>query len=227
MKHCLPGNVRLTARTPPRRCIRALSTPTTQLYIVPSIGKTEEVIKKSRFVAFVSPVASAEAAVSFIDSCRDARASHTCWAYVLPDNITRSSDDGEPSGTAGRPMLAALNNECVTNVAAAVTRYYGGINLGTGGLARAYGGAVSTCLKAVGKVPLINTSVLSVIVDFQQTPQIYALLNNNSNNIMKLAEDFNEQGSAIFRLQIPDEELAVAQVLILQATKGSAILKIE
>jgi uncharacterized YigZ family protein len=197
-----------------------------QLYILPGVGKTEEVIKKSRFVAQLAPVASVEEAVSFIESCRESRASHTCWAYVVADgDAQRSSDDGEPVGTAGRPMLAALTVAGMTNVAAAVTRYYGGINLGAGGLARAYGGAVSTCLASVGKTPLVHTATLTVTVAATQAQRIYALLNSNANNMSKLTEDFNEQGSAIFRLEVPAEELEAAQTQILQTTKGSAILE--
>ena len=110
-------------------------------------GGTGEIIeKKSRFIATVAPVETEEEAVAFIESVKkrywDAR--HNCTAFVLGDKsqITRCSDDGEPSGTAGRPMLEVLLGEKITNVAVVVTRYFGGVLLGTGGLVRAYTKAV-------------------------------------------------------------------------------------
>ena len=106
--------------------------------------------KKSRIIATICPVQSQEEAAQFIAACKkkywDAR--HNCSAYVIGENneIMHSSDDGEPSGTAGRPMLSVLTGQDVHNVAAVVTRYFGGVLLGTGGLVRAYQGAVSVAL---------------------------------------------------------------------------------
>ena len=107
-------------------------------------GEIEE--KKSRFIAHTEAVTSEEEAVNFINSMKkqyfDAR--HNCYAFVIGDNseLTRCSDDGEPSGTAGRPMLEVLLGEGITNVVCVVTRYFGGPLLGTGGLVRAYQAAV-------------------------------------------------------------------------------------
>ncbi|SFG03396.1 uncharacterized protein, YigZ family [Lachnospiraceae bacterium C7] len=108
-------------------------------------GEGEIVEKKSRFIATVRPVKSEEEAVTFINEMKkkywDAR--HNCSAFVVGDNneVTRCSDDGEPSQTAGRPMLDVLLKEDIHNVAVVVTRYFGGVLLGTGGLVRAYQGA--------------------------------------------------------------------------------------
>ena len=112
------------------------------------VGEYEE--KKSRFIATIEPVSSEEEASAFITGIRkkyyDAR--HNCSAYVIGDNgeKTRCSDDGEPSGTAGRPMLEVLTGAGVTNVCVVVTRYFGGTLLGTGGLVRAYTQAVKEAL---------------------------------------------------------------------------------
>ena len=112
-------------------------------------GEIEE--KKSRFICCVRPVRSEKEAVSFIEETKkkywDAR--HNCSAFVLGSRqeLTRCSDDGEPGGTAGRPMLEVLLGEGLCDVAAVVTRYFGGTLLGTGGLVRAYGGAVKEALK--------------------------------------------------------------------------------
>lgn len=115
-------------------------------------GEGEIIEKKSRFIATVQPVESEEEAVAFINEIKkkywDAR--HNCSAFVLGSRqeITRCSDDGEPSQTAGRPMLDVLLREGITNVAVVVTRYFGGILLGTGGLVRAYQKAVQEGLAA-------------------------------------------------------------------------------
>ena len=114
-------------------------------------GEAELVEKKSRFIATVRPVESEEEAAAFIEEMKkkyyDAR--HNCSAYVLGSKaqLTRSNDDGEPSGTAGRPMLEVLLGSGIRNVAAVVTRYFGGTLLGTGGLVRAYSGVLKEALE--------------------------------------------------------------------------------
>lgn len=113
-------------------------------------AEAELVEKKSRFIATVRPVASEEEAAAFIEEMKkkyyDAR--HNCSAFVIGDRgqLTRSSDDGEPSGTAGRPMLEVLLGSGIRNIAAVVTRYFGGTLLGTGGLVRAYSGVLKEAL---------------------------------------------------------------------------------
>ena len=112
------------------------------------IGEYEE--KKSRFIATLEPVSSEEEAAAFIAAIKkkywDAR--HNCSAYIIGDDgrKTRCSDDGEPSGTAGRPMLDVLAGEKITNACVVVTRYFGGTLLGTGGLVRAYSAAVKDAI---------------------------------------------------------------------------------
>lgn len=114
-------------------------------------AQAELVEKKSKFIATIRPVSSEEEAVAFIEEMKkkyyDAR--HNCSAFVIGSKgeLTRSSDDGEPSGTAGRPMLEVLTGSGIRNIAAVVTRYFGGVLLGTGGLVRAYSGAVKMALE--------------------------------------------------------------------------------
>lgn len=114
-------------------------------------AQAELVEKKSRFIATIRHVSSEEEAVAFIEEMKkkyyDAR--HNCSAFVIGSKgeLTRSSDDGEPSGTAGRPMLEVLTGSGIRNIAAVVTRYFGGVLLGTGGLVRAYSGAVKMALE--------------------------------------------------------------------------------
>ena len=116
------------------------------------MGGEEEIIeKKSRFIAVVEHVESEEEAISFIEAVRKKHwnATHNCYAYIIGNNqpLMRCSDDGEPSGTAGRPMLDVLAGAQLCNIVVVVTRYFGGTLLGTGGLVRAYSGAVKAGLE--------------------------------------------------------------------------------
>ena len=130
----------------------------------------EIVEKKSRFIACLRPVATLEEANAFVEEKKkqywDAR--HNCSAFVIGENkeITRCSDDGEPSGTAGRPMLEVLLGEGVHNVAAVVTRYFGGVLLGTGGLVRAYQGAMKEALKNANIITKTCGKTMDLVVDY-------------------------------------------------------------
>lgn len=106
----------------------------------------EKEIKKSKFIAVAGPVYNEQAANAFLSELRDNRATHNCWAYKIGDQF-RSNDDGEPSGTAGKPIYSSIVSSGIDRVMVVVIRYFGGIKLGTGGLVRAYGGVASECLK--------------------------------------------------------------------------------
>ena len=114
-----------------------------------------EEIRKSRFITFAAPIASPAEAQAFIERHSDLNATHNCWAWKLGGQY-RSTDDGEPGGTAGRPILAAIEAQDCDQVAVLVIRWYGGIQLGTGGLARAYGGGANKCLQAAPRIELIS-----------------------------------------------------------------------
>jgi uncharacterized YigZ family protein len=120
-------------------------------------GPTEfrDEIRKSRFITLAAPIASAPDAQTFIEQHSDFNATHNCWAWKLGAQY-RSTDDGEPGGTAGRPILAAIDAQDFDRVVVLVIRWYGGIQLGTGGLARAYGGGANKCLQQAARVALIN-----------------------------------------------------------------------
>ena len=111
-------------------------------------------VKHSRFIAQAAPATSPEAALAFLAQVADPEATHNCWAYRIGAEY-RSSDDGEPSGTAGRPILAAIEGQGYDQVVAVVTRWYGGIKLGAGGLVRAYGGAAAECLRSAERRALV------------------------------------------------------------------------
>ena len=126
-----------------------------------------EDIRKSRFLALAAPVHSAEDAQAFIAAHREPAATHNCWAWKV-GALYRFSDDGEPGGTAGRPILAAIEGQDCDRVAVLVIRWYGGIQLGTGGLARAYGGGAVKCLQAGERVELIARIALRCRCDFAE-----------------------------------------------------------
>lgn len=124
----------------------------TKYYIPTGPGDTEYVEKRSRFLGKVRHVKTEEEARAFIDAMKkqyhDAR--HNCWCYVLQSGVMRYSDDGEPQGTAGQPMLNVFQKEAVTDVVCVVTRYFGGVLLGAGGLCRAYTKSAKDALDAAG-----------------------------------------------------------------------------
>ena len=115
----------------------------------------QEEIRKSRFLALAAPATDAAAAQAFLTDHSDVAASHNCWAWKIGQQY-RFNDDGEPGGTAGRPILAAIEGQGFDQVVVLVIRWYGGIQLGTGGLARAYGGCTAKCLQGGQRQPLIE-----------------------------------------------------------------------
>lgn len=135
-------------------------------------GIVEEEIKKSRFICFMKRVTSEEEARNFINAIKKEhyKANHNCSAFILGENmeIKRSSDDGEPSGTAGVPMLTVLENHGLTNVVAVVTRYFGGIKLGAGSLIRAYAGAVAKAVKEIGMVEVKEQQGIVISLSYAQ-----------------------------------------------------------
>ena len=134
-------------------------------YLVPTdFGQDEFVEKKSRFIGRVWPVETEEQALEKIQEMKKQHydATHNCWAYVIKDGPMRFSDDGEPGGTAGNPMMQVLQRENLYNVVCVVTRYFGGILLGAGGLARAYTKGAKIAIDAAGKSMKRVWSVLYV-----------------------------------------------------------------
>lgn len=133
----------------------------------------ENVISKSRFIAYIKTVATENEAKAFIDEIKIKHkdATHNCSAYTVgPEmNIQKANDDGEPSGTAGIPMLEILKKLEIHNVCVVVTRYFGGIKLGAGGLIRAYSGAVRDAIYDIGRVELREAIPVTVTLDYDQT----------------------------------------------------------
>ncbi|WP_240037683.1 IMPACT family protein [Glycomyces paridis] len=187
------------------------------------MSETETVVNRSRFVCTLYRVESDADARGRIGAHRKARwdATHNCTAYVLDEGrVARSSDDGEPAGTAGVPMLEVLRGRGFTEVLAVVTRYFGGVKLGAGGLVRAYGGAVSAALDAAGAVELAWWTRLSVRVDYGSAGSLEGLL--------RLREDVRLWGvsfgsEVVFDLACADAELLVGWLA--GQTAGAAVVE--
>jgi uncharacterized YigZ family protein len=139
-------------------------------YTVKGHGETEIIIQKSRFIAHVARAENEHAAQQFIDKIKKEHwsATHNCSAYLIGENdqIQKANDDGEPSGTAGVPILEVLKKKKLKNTVAVITRYFGGIKLGAGGLIRAYGKAASEGIKAAGTVERVLMKVIHTKVDY-------------------------------------------------------------
>lgn len=139
-------------------------------------AQTEQVIEKSRFISHIKPVESKEEADEFIAEIRAAykTATHNVPAFVIGDKMQLqwASDDGEPQGTSGAPIVQMLVKEGITNVAVVVTRYFGGIKLGTGGLVRAYTSSAKLALEAAGIADVCDMTVLEVKADYSYLSKI-------------------------------------------------------
>lgn len=139
-------------------------------------GQVQEEIKKSRFICHIKRVTTEEEAREFIQDVKKEhyKATHNCSAFILGERseMKRSSDDGEPSGTAGVPMLGVLENHQLTNVCAVVTRYFGGIKLGAGGLIRAYAGSVALAIKEIGSVHIKEQLGLRLTLSYSQYQEL-------------------------------------------------------
>lgn len=188
-------------------------------------GEGEVVEKKSRFIATVRLVESEEEALAFIEETKkkywDAR--HNCYAYSIGMNreCTRCSDDGEPSGTAGRPMLDVILGEDVYNVAVVVTRYFGGVLLGTGGLVRAYSKSVQEGLAASEVILKKKGVLLQVTTDYTGIGKIQYIAGERS--IPILESEYTEK--VVMKLLVPVQDENAVRKAITESTNGRAGLK--
>lgn len=178
-------------------------------------------IKHSRFLARAAPVDSADAAMAWLADIADADATHNCWAYRI-GNDYRSSDDGEPAGTAGRPILAAIDGQGYDQVAVVVTRWFGGIKLGAGGLVRAYGGAAAECLRTAQRQPLIQMHSLHLHADFEDIGVVHTALADF--DASKLEEDFAADGVHL-QVSLPTDRVQALRTHLRDATRGRARIK--
>ncbi|MCB1553978.1 MAG: YigZ family protein [Xanthomonadales bacterium] len=178
-------------------------------------------VKKSRFLAQALPCVSPDEAQAQITAHADPDATHNCWAWRIGEGY-RSSDDGEPAGTAGRPILAAIDGSGLDQVAVVVTRWYGGIKLGAGGLVRAYGGAAAECLRTAPRLELPDLATVTLRAEYDHTGAIYSLL-SQFGAIDPISE--HEAQGVVVHCQLPVNVLDDFSVTLRDATRGRAILQ--
>ena len=182
----------------------------------------EEDIKKSRFQAIAAPVDSEQAVKEFLELHKDISTTHQCWAWKVGHTV-RFNDDGEPSGTAGRPILAVIEGNDLTNVIVLVNRWYGGVKLGTGGLVRAYGGCAGQCLIQAEKIELIEKKIVRFKCLFNEWSIFeYELKHQN----IEFQEAYTSEGVEVTaKLQI--HQISGLELKIQDVTRGREQLKIE
>lgn len=187
-------------------------------------SKNEFVEKKSRFIGYVKPVKTQEEATNFINSIKSKHwdATHNVSAFVLRENnIQRSSDDGEPSGTAGVPTLDVLLKENLVDVCVVVTRYFGGTLLGAGGLIRAYSHASKIAVEAGHIITMAPCKVLSVSVDYSFYDRLNILLSDFNANIEN--SEFTDNVAVTFSIR--ENTVPLLQDKLTQQSNGKYILK--
>ncbi|MBX3054027.1 MAG: YigZ family protein [Caldilineaceae bacterium] len=189
--------------------------------------RVQEEILRSRFITTVAPAATVEEARSFIDQMRAefADASHNCWAYVVgpPASSAQNgmSDDGEPHGTAGRPMLTVLLHSGVGDVVAVVTRYFGGTLLGKGGLVRAYSGGVQLALESLPTAEKVEKRRLALLFDYSAITAVQRMLPDYETEL--LAENYGVDVG--YEVQMPVEQVARFRADIADLTNGQALVE--
>ena len=171
-------------------------------------GQVQEEIKKSRFICHAKRVYSEEEARDFITAIKKEhyKATHNCSAFIVGERseIKRTSDDGEPSGTAGVPMLGVLENHNLTNVCVVVTRYFGGIKLGAGGLIRAYAGSVALAVKEIGIIEIKEQAGIAIQMSYAQYQEYSNFLKEH--NLMELETTFTDQIDTIIYVDKEEKE---------------------
>lgn len=191
---------------------------------IANVTEVEIEIKKSKFISFLIPISSEDDVIEQLKLIRKShhRANHHCSAYIIGENdeIQRMSDDGEPTGTAGIPMLEVLKHHKLTNVLAVVVRYFGGIKLGAGGLIRAYGTAVSESIKEAKLVANITQMLVSLTVGYHQVDILNYYFENTVESITIIDVQYSEQ--VMYKIAINHEKNQIIKEAIISLLSGQA-----
>lgn len=180
-------------------------------------------VKGSRFVADVAPVGTVEEAMAFVEEIRTERAgaSHHCWAWLLRDEQSRSSDDGEPGGSAGRPILAMIQGHELADVAVVVTRWFGGTKLGVGGLIRAYGGCAGKALDRSELREVVDTRDVTCVHAFSDSAAVQGGLARFG--LEPIAAEYTHE--VTLTLRVPTDQAPELLQALTDATRGRARLE--
>lgn len=189
-------------------------------YTLPAALSAELEIRKSRFIAHAIPVENRDAAMAELRRLRDEHpaATHICWA-LLAGGQSGMSDDGEPSGTAGRPILEVLRHHDLDGVLAAVIRYYGGVKLGAGGLVRAYTDAIATALQDAPRVERIAQATLTVEIAYPDEARVRRWIEQENHVLAESAYGM----SVCLTIRMPVTVLAAARDVLRDMTQGRAL----
>ena len=183
-------------------------------------ARQEAEIKKSRFLAQAAPVTSPEDATAFLAEVSDPGATHNCWAWRIGQNY-RFNDDGEPASTAGKPILAAIDGQGLDAVMVVVTRWFGGIKLGVGGLVRAYGGTAAECLRQAERRVIIPQVAARLFCGFEHIGSVHTLLSAHA--AVKTEERYEADG-VVLELLLPQQHFDALASTLGDATRGQARL---
>ena len=197
-------------------------------YPIPArVHRVEEVIQRSRFITTVAHAPDADAAHAFVQRIREEYpdATHNCWAFVAgpPGSTTHigMSDDGEPHGTAGKPMLTTLLHGGVGEIVAVSTRYYGGVKLGTGGLGRAYSGGVKLALESLSTEERVDRITVDVTVGYAEVDALQRL----TAELDVVVEDEEYGASVRYRCAVPDSDLERFRTSVADLTRGDGTVE--
>ncbi|MCX2897102.1 IMPACT family protein [Pseudomonas mandelii] len=190
-------------------------------YTLSDFCEYREEIRKSRFITLAAPIGSPADAQAFIEQHSDLNATHNCWAWKIGDQY-RSTDDGEPGGTAGRPILAAIDAQDCDQVVVLVIRWYGGIQLGTGGLARAYGGGANKCLQTAPKIELISRVPVSCACGFAELALVKIRVAELGGVVVQ--ETFTGNGVEL-QLAVGESQIDTLQTLLADLSRGRILLQ--
>lgn len=197
-----------------------------QYRTVARAGVHESEINRSRFICALAPAATEQEAQEFVASVRREHpgATHNCFAYVIgaDASVQKASDDGEPGGTAGVPMLQMLTRREMRYVVAVVTRYYGGVKLGAGGLIRAYGGVVGEALDAIGTLTRRRFRLATVTVGHQRAGR----LENELRATGRTVRDVRYAEAVTIEIGLPDADVEEFRSWLADATAGEAELEL-
>lgn len=189
---------------------------------VKGYGENEIVIQKSRFIAFISRAETEEEAQEFIQKIKKEHwnATHNCSAYLIgeQDQIQKANDDGEPSGTAGVPILEVLKKKQLKDTVAVITRYFGGIKLGAGGLIRAYGKATSEGLGAAGIVERKLMTVMHTKIDYH----LLGKLENELRSSAYTIKNINYLDYVEFEVFVQEDQVEIYESWIIELTNGQS-----
>lgn len=186
------------------------------LYTLQGPASWEETIRRSRFLALADAVQTPQQALSFIETHSVADATHNCWAYQIDDEY-RFSDDGEPGGTAGRPILQAIQGQQCDRVVVLVVRWFGGTKLGTGGLVRAYSGCAAKCLQLADKTELVDKVIARCFCPFPDLALVQSRFAGLHISVMN--ESFDAEG-VTWMLNVPTHNYDDFKEQFINQTRG-------